>query len=112
MIILASDITRNTASVLFEVPRIIVQETYRIEYGLDPRSLDYVSQTTMSTTNTSEVDVPYIIQLNGLLPATAYYFRVSATYDTVFTRYSEISAFRTLENGIQKPIIKCLTDSW
>ena len=99
-IIGATDITRNSASVTFSIPRIITQETYTIEYGLEANILDQVSLPMTSTSNTSEVDVPYIIQLSGLDPATVYYFRVASTYDVVFTRYSEVSVFRTLENGM------------
>jgi hypothetical protein len=92
------DITRNTASVLFSIPRITTQETYTIQYGTGLNSLDSESETVSSTTDLSEVNVTYTIQLNGLLSATVYYFQVAATYEVVFTRYSEVSFFRTLED--------------
>ena len=72
-----------------------------MRYGSEPNSLDQVSDPITSTADISEVDVSYLIQLEGLSAATVYYFRIAATYDTVFTRYSELSVFRTLENGMQ-----------
>ena len=99
-IILASDITRSSASISFYVPRILQQENYTIQYSSDPFSFDKVSETRPSIANTSEVDAPYIIQLNSLSSATIYYYRVEATYDIIFTRYSEVGVFRTLEDGI------------
>ena len=80
-----------------------MQETYTIQYGTGLNSLDSESETVSSTTDISEVNVTYTIQLNGLLSATVYYFQVAATYEVVFTRYSEVSFFRTLEDGSQLP---------
>lgn len=41
----------------------------------------------------------YTITLDGLSSATIYYYRVSATFDVIYSRYSEVSLFRTKENG-------------
>ena len=91
------------ATVSFVIPRILKPETYRIQYGTDLNRLDSVSDTLSSTTDISEVNVTYTIPLDGLVTSTVYYVRVAATYDVVFTRYSELSVFRTLENGIKLP---------
>ena len=80
-----------------------MQETYTIQYGTDLNSLDSESEIVSSSTDISEVNATYTIQLDGLLSATVYYFQVAATYEVVFTRYSEVSSFRTLEDGNQLP---------
>lgn len=93
------DTTRFSATIQITIPRILSQESYVVEYYTDEESTHEFSDTISSTDNTSVVNATYIIQLDGLSEATIYYFRVIATYDVIYTRSTEESAFRTLENG-------------
>ena len=65
--------------------------------------LDMTTDSIPSPSDTSLVNQTYSMSLQGLRPSTIYYFRVAAVYDSISTRYSELSSFRTYEEGIYQP---------
>ena len=83
----------------------MAQETYTIEYGVDSGNLNQISMPMQSPEDNTAVNQTYTITLQGLEVATIYYFRVTAVFDEVSRRYSEVSVFRTYENGIYLSIV-------
>lgn len=78
-----------------------MQEQYFVEYGVESNNLNQTSIQVSSVADITLQNQTYSVTLQGLTPATIYYFRVSAVFEEVFQRYSDLSAFRTYENGIE-----------
>ena len=95
VLISVDDITRDSVAIVFEIPQYITQETYTVVYGNESTNLNQVSEPMESTNGTSA----YTITIDGLSTATIYYFQIVATYDVVYNRYSDLSLFRTREDG-------------
>lgn len=71
-----------------------------MEYGLLSNSFDMMAGPVFSSADLSLTDQVYSIELAQLDAATSYYLRVVATFD-VFTLYSEVTTFTTIEQGKQ-----------
>lgn len=69
-----------------------------MEYGLLPDSLDMMAGPVFSNADPSLTDQTYSITLAQLDEATSYYLRVVATFG-VYTLYSEVATFTTMERG-------------
>ena len=78
-----------------------MQENYFVEYGVESNNLNQTSDPVPSVMDITLQNQTYSVTLQELAPATIYFFRVSAVFEEVFQRYSELSAFRTYENGIE-----------
>lgn len=78
-----------------------MQENYFVEFGVESSNLNQTSDPVPSVIDITLQNQTYSVTLQELAPATIYFFRVSAVFDDVFQRYSELSAFRTYENGIE-----------
>lgn len=103
------NVTTTSALITWVIPRFTQAEEYYIQYGTEETMLDVTTDSIPSPSDTSLVNQTYSITLQGLRPSTIYYFRVAAVYDSISTRYSELSSFRTYEEGTKlKRIERCL----
>ena len=87
-----------SAIVSWTILRFTQQEQYYVEYGTDPDNLAQRTDPISSPVDTSVVNMMYTTSLE-LNPGTIYYLRVVAVFNTISKRASEMSVFRTKENG-------------
>lgn len=76
-------------------------EEYKIEYGVESDNLNLTSQIVNSVTDRTLVNQTYSVIIDNLEMGTIYYVRVLAQFgiDGLYKRYSDVTAFRTLEEG-------------
>ena len=91
----------TSVNVSWNIPSITETEEYIVKYGVESDNLNLSSSTLDSVTDTTLKNQTYSVIINKLGAETIYYFRVLAQYGfgNLFKRYSDISAFRTLEKG-------------
>lgn len=72
-----------------------------LQYGTEADNLNLTSSTVDSVTDTTLQNQTYSVVLDDLEKGTIYYVQVLAQYGfgNLFKRYSDIIAFRTLEEG-------------
>lgn len=76
-------------------------EEYILQYGTESDNLNLTSSTVDSVTDTTLQNQTYSVVLDDLEEGTIYYVQVLAQYGfgNLFKRYSDVIAFRTLEEG-------------
>ena len=91
----------TSVNVSWNIPSITETEEYIVKYGVESDNLNLSSSTLDSVTDTTLKNQTYSVIINKLGAETIYYFRVLAQYGfgNLFKRYSDLSAFRTLEKG-------------
>ena len=91
----------DSVNVTWTIPSFVETEEYIIEYGLKSDNLNLTSSSVNSSTDTSLVNQTYSVVLDDLKVGTIYYMRVLAQYgyQNLYKRYSDVVAFRTLEEG-------------
>lgn len=91
----------TSVNISWTIPSFPEIEEYTVQYGVESNSLNLTSSTIDSVTDTTLVNQTYSIVINDLEAGTIYYMRVLAQYgvDIVYNRYSELTVFRTLEQG-------------
>ena len=94
-------IRTDSINVTWTIPRFVQSEEYIVEYGIDSDNLNLTSSTVDSSSDTSLVNQTYSVLLEGLEVETIYYIRVLAQFGIsgLYKRYSDVAAFRTLEEG-------------
>lgn len=97
--VIVSEITTGNASVSWTITQFTKPELYYIHYGTDETMQDMMSESIMSSMNTSLMNQTYSTSLENLSPHTAYYLRVAAVFDDIFVRYSDVISFRTYDEG-------------
>ena len=72
-----------------------------LQYGTESNNLNLTSSTVDSVTDTTLQNQTYSVVLDDLEKGTIYYVQVLAQYGfgNLFKRYSDVNAFRTLEEG-------------
>ena len=85
------------ATISWNIPMFTEQEEYIVEYGLSPTDLNLESDTVESITDTTILNQPYSVTLQGLTGSTKYYFRVMAKFGTggLYVRHTALYAFFT-----------------
>ena len=100
-----TNITTVEAVVSWIIPRFTTPEMYYIQYGYEENVLDMTTTSVSSPTDTSLVNQTYSIMLQGLSDGTMYFLRVVAVYDDIADRFSDLTSFRTYEEGsIETPL--------
>ena len=94
----ATSTSFNGTTIHWTVTRIAyTPETYTVHFGSSPGSLTPFNQQQQSGDNFTSTNLPFSIQLTGLIPATDYSYRVVATNTIGRTAMSVIGMFRTLD---------------
>ena len=93
-----SNITNNSAIVIWNVASISSSQEYYVEYGEDENDLDQRSDS-INVDNTSLIDQSYSVILTGLDVGTLYYVQVTTVARNVIFS-SDVISFRTLQQGI------------
>lgn len=93
-----SYINMTEATISWNIPFFSEQEEYIVEYGLSATSLDLMSETVQSITDTSINFQPYEATLQGLTGGTQYFFRVLAQFGVgnIYHRSTNVFSFFTL----------------
>ena len=96
-----SALRTDSVNVSWTIPEFVEAEEYIVEYGTDSDDLTLMSSTVSSSNDTTLVNQTYSVLLEELAMGTIYYVRVLAQYGAygLYKRYSDIIAFRTLEEG-------------
>ena len=88
----------NGTTIHWTVTRIAyTPETYTVRFGTSPGSLTPFNRQRQSGDNFTATNLPFSVQLTGLIPATDYSYRVVATNTIGRTAMSVIGMFRTLD---------------
>lgn len=111
--ITVTEITTVNAVVSWTIPRFTTPEVYYVQYGDEESVLDMTTASIASPMDTSLVNQTYSIQLQGLSPGTTYFLTVVAVYDIITDRFSDLTSFRTYEEGNIETLLymyACVTD--
>ena len=92
----------DSVNVSWTIPSLMETEEYIVQYGIESDNFNLTSSSVESVTNTTLVNQTYSVVIDNLDMGTVYYVRILAQYgiDDLFKRYSDITAFRTLEEGM------------
>ena len=73
-------------------------ESYYIEYGLSSNSLTRRSEVLNGSTNLTETNLAYTLNISGLTPYTQYFYRLAAR-NTFTTSQTAVQMFQTSTAG-------------
>ena len=91
----------SSANISWNIPSITEMEEYELQYGVESHNLNLTSSTIDSVSDTTLENQTYSTILDELDMGTIYYVRVLTQhgFGNLFKRYSNVFAFRTLEDG-------------
>ena len=93
------DVSLSSATVQWVVASISEQQQYTVLYGTDPTNLNTTIDPISSGDNPMATDLMFEQVLDGLMQGTTYYVQVESTFN-IYTLYSDIISFETIEPGI------------
>lgn len=102
-----TDITNSSVTVEWTVSYVLEQQTYTVLYGLSAGAINMTSGNITGSQNSSLTNQVYSVPITGLDIATTYYMQVISEFG-IYTLYSDITEFTTLERGKHHSIVQCI----